>query len=223
MKSKGFIFAAGFIFAIVLGFFSASLLDLELVSVSKNLTKPLETDSAQFMTTSNSLNKEISNIPTLHTKTEKIKNKNDTKPIGHVGLPKTNNAVQADSAELQKIIGELNSNEIELVKSWISRINEKKPKELFESEEVDSVWSTVKQSELEYSFYDNTSFSEIATLDSVNCKSSLCRVRISLYGGDKNSVHLFSAWSNPVSMHLGPHEENSESQKLEIYVARIEQ
>jgi hypothetical protein len=223
LKSKGLTFAAGFMFAVAVGAFSALLLDLELVAASKGVKNTLDTESAKVTTTSDSLSEGISKKRRPNSRAPETKDLDETELYESGGLPRTNNSKQADSAELHKIISNLNSNEIKLVKSWISRINEKRPRELFESEVVDPTWSTVKQSELEYSFYDNTSFGEIATLDSVNCKSSLCRVRISLYGGDKNSVHLFSAWSNPVSMHLRPHEENSESQKLEIYVARIDQ
>jgi hypothetical protein len=130
------------------------------------------------------------------------------------------NSTSSNKDTLIKMVQNLDESQLKLATKLLSGMNAKQPKELFDSESIDFIWSQQKQSELEYSFYENNAFNGIAELQDITCKSSFCRVEISLLDNVDYSIHQFTAWSSPVSMHLKSSKDGSQPQLLEIYIAR---
>lgn len=131
-----------------------------------------------------------------------------------------------DSDDLQgkaKIIGMLNNfntKDLARIESILKHLNDKTPSERFDSESIDTDWSLKKQTELEYTFYEQSALKDLGTLESIRCKSKTCQVKVEVPAGLKLKPSHYMDWSNPVSVSINPSQDNSNFSTIEIYISR---
>ncbi len=125
------------------------------------------------------------------------------------------------ATEKDKIIGMLDvfdSNDLSRIKSILTHLNDKTPSERFEDEPLDVNWALQKQADLEYSFYEKSALRSVGTLESIQCKTQLCQVRISVPLGLELKPSHYMDWSNPISTLISASEKDPTLKEVVIYL-----
>ena len=102
----------------------------------------------------------------------------------------------------------------------IDGLNQKIPNELFAEENIDPEWALKKQTDLEYAFYDKSSLKDLGELDSIDCKSQHCLVRVTVPKRTKLNPSYFHGWANPVMVKIDRKNDNTDRKTLELYIQR---
>ncbi len=123
-------------------------------------------------------------------------------------------------SQKEQLIAKLNlldSNQIAALHATISEMDNPLPKSRFAKEKVDPIWSLKKQSDLEYTFYQQAVFIDKGRLESIRCKTTICRVSIELNEGNSLSASDILSWSTPSQVVYSNTNESS-TRTVEIYV-----
>jgi len=103
---------------------------------------------------------------------------------------------------INDILDALDPKELVRVEAMLKNLNAKKPMELFELEAVDPVWSLKKQAEFEYSFYGESPLKDLGSLESIVCKTSLCRAVVRIPVDSRLRPSSYMDWGNPSSVSI---------------------
>ncbi len=117
----------------------------------------------------------------------------------------------------EKIDG-LDNNQIAALHATISELTQLQPKKRFASEAVDPVWSLKKQSDLEYTFYQQAAFLDKGVLDFIQCKTTVCRVAIELNEGSSLEASDILGWQNPSQIIYSNASNRTQKKRVDIYL-----
>ena len=122
--------------------------------------------------------------------------------------------------ELIKIINSKDTEELYAIKRMIQNMNRKSPVERFNEEALNHQWSLKKQAELEYSFYSHSPLKDIGELDSISCKSSLCKIDVSVPSDTMLRPSFYDGWNHTLSMTM--HQSNNGQSRIELIILEKE-
>ncbi|MCO7226582.1 hypothetical protein [Pleionea sp. CnH1-48] len=132
--------------------------------------------------------------------------------------------LKEESADLDenliKHIRSLNEEQYVQLQSFLQNLGKKTSKERFISESTKSTSSLERQSELEYSFYQNASLKDLGVLKSIDCRTSICLVQITAPIDTKLMPSNLMDWVMPEAIEINStgDEENPE-QLIELYIS----
>ena len=138
----------------------------------------------------------------------------------HEQLDATTANIRSDRFLINRMLDELDQSNLSRLIGIIEQLDAKQPGELFELEEVDPVWSLKKQSELEFSFYEQSSLRDLGNLDSVVCKTNFCKVSISLPKSTDVGPSDYLGWANPRSVSIQNDPSNNDTKVIFLIVGK---
>lgn len=163
-----------------------------------------DSDENQEMIIKTQIIKEKTN-PTMMTKTTHTNlSSKDNNQVDHISNEikaeeKTENEANNDSVKktinfdderkkLHQMIDNLKGNDLIMARGFLENLGSKSPKEIFKNEKRDSEWAQKNEDKITYTFYEKQPGDGLIELDSVECKSTLCRVKINLAQVDKEQI-----------------------------------
>ncbi len=122
--------------------------------------------------------------------------------------------------KIDKKISYMNDEQLEKLLWLIDYTNKKLPNEIFNQEAIDHSWATIRQAELEYSFYDESSLRDIGTLKSVVCKSKHCQIEVEIPSYHDFNPSSISNWIIPASVNILSNKHENQTKLIKIIISR---
>lgn len=129
-------------------------------------------------------------------------------------------AKNATIEKIESLLNDFTPDELFLIEKTLLHWNDQTPAEYFKTESIDPDWSLSKQVELEYTFYERSNLRNLGTLDSIQCKSRTCQVKVQIPTNTELKPSDYIDWSNPISVAIKKGGKDSEFKTVEIYISR---